>query len=364
MVYLASIVFIFALIQLLIALINLIFQQPAPLCPNDNLVSILVPARNEEKNIGPLLSSLTNQDYQNIEILIFDDKSTDNTAMMIKKAAKLDNRIRYISADSLPEGWLGKNFACHTLSEKACGKYFLFLDADVIIGDHVIKNSIASIEKEELGLLSFFPVQVMCTMAEKITVPNMNYILLSLLPLVFVQKSKNPAVAAANGQFMFYHSEVYRMYNPHSILRNKNVEDIEAARYLKMNGVRISCRAAGENIKCRMYTSYEDAIDGFSRNIIMYFGNSFLLATLFWLVTSFGFLIVYFIFHDFWFYIYLLTVALTRIFTSITSKQPVLQNLLLIIPQQITMGIIIYKAFLNKVKKNMVWKDRNISFAS
>jgi hypothetical protein len=161
---------------------------------------------------------------------------------------------------------------------------------------------------------------------------------------------------------MFFDAQVYRKFSPHSVLRKIHVEDIETARYLKRNGVKISCRAAGENIKCRMYTSYTDALDGFSRNIIMFFGNSFILATSFWLITSFGFIAVYLIFHNFWLFIYFLIVALIRIFTSVTSRQSVIQNLLLSIPQQIAMGIFIYTAFVNRLKKHILWKGRNISF--
>jgi len=363
MVYLAWIIFIFTIIQLLVALINLIYKPSAPASPKDDLVSILVPARNEEGNILPLISSLQKQNYQNIEILVFDDQSTDSTAKLVKIAAQNDNRIKYFSSGSLPEGWLGKNYACHMLSEKAKGTYFLFLDADVIIGDHAISGSIASSVKYNLGLLSYFPVQHMNTLAEKISVPNMNYILLSLLPLVLVQKSGNPALAAANGQFMFYSAEVYRKYHPHKKLRKSSVEDIEAARYLKLNGEIVSCRAAGTNISCRMYKSYSDAVHGFSRNIIMYFGNSFLLAVLFWLVTSFGFLAVFIAFPVSWFIFYLLTIVTTRIVISVISRQPVLQNLILIIPQQITMGIFIYTACINRSKKHLKWKGRNISYA-
>jgi glycosyltransferase involved in cell wall biosynthesis len=363
MVYVAWIIFIFTFLQLLVALVNLIFQPKNHACLDDVLVSVLVPVRDEEKNILPLISSLQKQDYQNIEILIFDDQSSDNTAELVKNAAQADKRIKYFTTGSLPKGWLGKNHACHTLSEKANGTYLLFLDADVTIGNNAITNSVATSVKNKLGLLSYFPVQRMSTFAEKITVPNMNYILLSLLPLVLVQKSGYPALAAANGQFMFYNAEAYRKYYPHKVLRKSNVEDIEAARYLKRSGEKVSCRAAASNISCRMYTSFTDAVHGFSRNIIMYFGNSYLLAILFWLITSFGFIAVFVAFPVSWFIIYLTAIVLIRVFTSAVSRQPVLQNLILAIPQQIMMGIFIYTAFANRFKKNLIWKGRNISYA-
>ena len=128
MQYIAWFVFFFTLLQLLIAFVNLLFMSKLRTENKSEkpLVSVLIPARNEEKNIGNVLEDLLNQDYQEIEVIVFNDLSDDATAEIVTAFARRDNRIRLINADRLPEGWLGKNRACHILSQHAGGSIFYF----------------------------------------------------------------------------------------------------------------------------------------------------------------------------------------------------------------------------------------------
>jgi len=362
MIYLAYIIFGFAIIQLVVAFSNLLFKQNFS---KDNkkykpLVSVLIPARNEEKNIGNLLSNLLKQDYRNIEIIVFNDQSTDKTVEKIREFQDLDSRIKLINSDGLPEGWLGKNYACYSLSKQAKGDFLLFMDADVRIGNGIILSTVNHSIKYKLGLLSIFPKQIMSSLGERITVPTMNYILLTLLPLVLVRKLKNPSLAAANGQFMLFKSSIYFEYNPHEKVKSHKVEDIEIARYFKQNNISVACLTGNESIACKMYAGFNDAVNGFAKNVISFFGNSFLIAILFWLVSTIGFIAVYTSFNFNILALYLVTIILTRIFVSIVSKQNIGWNLLLLIPQQLVLGLFIYNAFIFKIKKQHEWKGRNI----
>ncbi len=118
MLIVAYIILVFTIIQLLVSLANLIFETNLPKTEDvsNALVSILIPARNEEKNIGILLNDLLNQDYNNIEIVVFNDQSEDKTAEIVTEYTIRDTRISMISSTGLPEGWLGKNFACNSLA--------------------------------------------------------------------------------------------------------------------------------------------------------------------------------------------------------------------------------------------------------
>lgn len=363
MIYLAGFIFFFAVLQLLVAIANLAFKQTFSKTKStfNGLVSVLIPARNEEKNIGQLINDLQRQDYQNIEIIIFNDQSTDSTADIVEELAMLDSRITLIYSAGLPSGWLGKNFACHSLSKHAKGDFFLFLDADVRISNDIIINTITYSEKHRLSLLSIFPTQIMRKLGEKVTVPNMHYILLSLLPLPLVRLSKFPSLAAANGQFMLFNSAKYLEIFPHELMKGEKVEDIEIARYYKSKSLKIGCLTGFDTIKCRMYEGFNAAVNGFSKNVINFFGNSFGAAIIFWLVTTFGFLFVFVSLSSSFLILYLLVIFMTRIFISITSKQIILQNLILLIPEQIALGLFIYKAILNKINKQHEWKGRNIS---
>jgi glycosyltransferase involved in cell wall biosynthesis len=362
MIYLAYIIFGFAIIQLAVALANLLFRQNFAMTKTNysGLVSVLIPARNEETNIGNLLSDLLNQDYKNIEILVFNDQSSDRTAEIVTEFQQKDSRVRLIHSEGLPNGWLGKNFACYSLSKHARGEYFLFLDADVRIGNNVIADTIDYSTKYNLGLLSIFPKQIMMTIGEHLTVPIMNYILLSLLPLILVRKLKNPSLAAANGQFMLFNSTVYREFNPHEKVKAQKVEDIEIARYFKKNNLSVACLVGNNSIKCKMYAGFTDAVNGFAKNITSFFGKSFLVAILFWLVTTFGFIAVYTLLGSDLLVIYLLITLITRTFIWIVSKQNIFWNLMLLIPQQIVIGQFIYKAIQYKIIKQHQWKGRNI----
>jgi len=363
MTILAGFILLFSVAQLLVAFGNLLFMNAHAKAPSsfNGLVSILIPARNEEKNIGHLLDDLLKQSYTNIEIIVFNDLSSDRTSGIVDQYAMQDSRIRLINSEGLPEGWLGKNFACHTLSQFAKGDLLLFLDADVRISKDIIADTACQITEQNLGLLSIFPVQIMSSFGERCSVPVMNYILLSLLPLILVRKSNFPSLAAANGQFMFFNADIYRATMPHQRMRLNKVEDIGIARWYKSGNILVSCITGNDSIRCRMYNNYREAVNGFSKNIVNFFGNSFILTILFWIITTLGFLAVYISFSKPIFFVYLLVVILTRIIISVISHQRVFDNLLLLVPQQLVMGHIIILAIINKTRKKFEWKGRNIS---
>ena len=106
-----------------------------------DLVSILVPARNEEDVIESTIQSIINQNYQDFELLILNDNSDDNTKVIIEKYTKQYKNIKLIEGTDLPKGWLGKNWACHQLSQKAKGNYLLFVDADTKIDKNILFGS-------------------------------------------------------------------------------------------------------------------------------------------------------------------------------------------------------------------------------
>jgi len=362
MIYLAYIIFTFTLIQLTVAIINSVYiQQPkSGICNFNGLVSVLIPARNEQSNIANLLSDLQTQDYQNIEIIVFNDLSTDRTEEIVTKIAKTDTRIRLVNSEGLPKGWLGKNYACHSLSNIAKGEYLLFLDADVRVKGGIITNYIAFAEKHKTGLLSIFPKQKMISVGEYLTVPVMNYILLTLLPLVLVFKSKFSSMAAANGQFMLFNKAKYFETLPHEKFKNNKVEDIEIARYFKQKNIPVFCTLGDNTIECRMYHSLNEAVNGFSKNVVNFFGNSFFAAILFWVVTTFGFLVILSELSTGLFYTFLITVLASRVVVSFISKQNIFLNLILLMAQQVILGFLIYKAMIYKFNKQLKWKGRNI----
>ena len=176
---------------------------------NDPLISILIPARNEEDNIDLCLRSLSKQDYSNIEILVLDDNSTDKTCLVVEKWAQKDHRIRLLKGKPLIKGWKGKSYACHQLSLQAKGKYLIFTDADTLHFPDSVSSSLAALEANKLDALSIFPRQIMVTIHEKMVVIFINIAVLGLLPIYLLRKIKSPKLSIANGQFFLFKRSDY-----------------------------------------------------------------------------------------------------------------------------------------------------------
>ncbi len=362
MIYIAWFIFFFTILQMLIAFVNLI-SRPRLMnlpSPSEGLVSVLIPVRNEEHTIHNVLNDLIHQEYKNIEILVFDDESEDDSAAIINEIIRHDSRIRLISSTGLPNGWLGKMHACHVLSQQAKGEYYLFLDSDVRIKKNAISKAVGYMQKHSPGLLSVFPQQVMKTPGEWLAVPIMNYILLSLLPLILVRFSRFPSLSAANGQFMLFQASLYQTFLPHEKTKMNLVEDIAISRLYKRNRIRVTCLVGDETIQCRMYTGFLAAVHGFSKNIIVFFGNSFLLALFFWLTTTMGFAVVLSFLPLNIFILYLIVYFLIRVMVSLISRQNILLNIICIIPHQIAIGIFITQAIINTLSNKYLWKGRYI----
>lgn len=363
MFYIAIFSFIFIIYQFITTLINFIFRQKIK--NTDSLdsaeISILIPVRNEEKNIADLIENLQNLKSPNTEIIIYDDLSTDNTCQIIEKYINQNPNIKLIKGKELPEGWSGKNFACYNLAKNAHGKYYLFIDADVRLYDDIVPGVVAYLKKHNLGLLSIFPVQVLETFGEKISVPIMNYILLTLLPLILVHKSPFTAHSAANGQFMLFDADTYKRINPHEKFKNSHIEDINIARYYKKQNIKIACMTGDKRVQCRMYTSYQEALNGFAKNIFMFFGNQPVLAFMFWLLATVGFVPVMFLSNSLLIIYFSLLIIIQILYSILTKQNPVL-NLLLFPLQLVFMLHVMLYSIIKKNKKDYQWKGRNIQY--
>jgi chlorobactene glucosyltransferase len=322
------------------------------------LVSILVPARNEEKNIGKLLESLTQQSYKNYEIIILDDNSTDKTYDVAAEFAKSNSKIKAIKGKELPKGWLGKNWACLQLSDLANGKMLLFVDADVQLNQHVLSYTLWIIKTFDLGMLSVFPSQKITSFGELLTVPLMNWLLLTFLPLKSVYDSNSVSFTAANGQFILIKKDVYINIGTHSTFKNKVVEDMEIARAVKDRKEKIITCVGNNNVTTEMYNDFNSAFNGFSKNFFPAFNISRI--TFIILISIFALLFLFPLFLIFWNSIFLLVftiILFERFIVSVISKENPFYNIFLH-PVQM---IIMYLIGINSVsKKKKVWKGRII----
>jgi len=353
----------FLIIRLVVAFTNYLSFSYLPktiTLTNWHKVSILIPVRNEEENIGNLLEQISNLNYSSFETIVYNDQSTDKTESIVKHWATLNSTIKVINGQNLPSGWLGKNHACHQLAQAASGGILLFLDADVSLEKDLIARSINHLQKYELHLLSIFPKQIVKSLGEKVSVPLMNWILLGLLPLPLIRNSKNVAFSAANGQFMMFNSVIYKTIWPHEQCKSHRVEDIAIMRLFKQKELPCDTLLGDDDISCRMYTDLNMAIEGFTKNIFQFFGNSMLTTVFFGVVTTIAPFIIYFNMGLSWFIGYIVGILSIRFFVSLASQQSVVRNLVLALPQHLVFLVIIIKGLINNKRKKLIWKGRNI----
>lgn len=326
----------------------------------DDLVSILIPARDEEEDILALLQSIHNQDYQHYEVIVLDDGSSDNTYKICAEYAAHHPQFKVIKGAELPHGWLGKNFACYQLAQLAKGNFLLFLDADEQVYNGLINSAVHRMYQRKLGLLSLFANQQMQSAGEKLVVPLMHYILLNLLPLQLVYLIKNASVAAASGQFMLFDAEVYRQNQWHEQVRHKVVEDVEIMKLVKDAKYNGEALLANGMVSCRMYKSYSEAINGFSKNFLAAFNYNVFGFLIYILLVIAGPMLVIMTF-DFQLIFFMLgLVILTRIMISLSAKQNAFDNVVLHPLQMFSLTFIAFTAIQRHLTKTNVWKGRKI----
>ncbi len=244
-----------------------------PAQPSDQpLLSILIPARNEAATIRATVGSLLAQSgAPDFELLVLDDQSSDGTAAAALAAGCGDARLRVISGAALPNGWVGKSWACHQLAGAAHGEWLLFTDADVQWEPGALAAvwaARAELGLEERGMLSVWPTQRMESWSERLVVPLMSFALLAYLPVVWVHGFPHKQAAAANGQSLLFKRETYAACGGHAGVRASLIEDVALAQRVKGAGHPLRLVDGAGLVQTRMYTSWPQVRDGYAKNIL------------------------------------------------------------------------------------------------
>jgi chlorobactene glucosyltransferase len=235
-------------------------------------VSVIVPARDEERSIERCVRSLLAQTASDYEVIVVDDRSRDRTRAILDRIAAEDERLRVVEGAPLPPEWIGKPWALHQGAALARGRWLLFTDADSVHASYSITSALAFTHAHAVDALSTITHQELGTFAERAILP-------SILGLVFFSQGNfrqlnDPAQtgrALANGQYIFISRRAYDGLGGHAALRGEIVEDVELARRFKADGRYRLMLAAGESLaSVRMYHSFDEIWNGFTKNI--YFG--------------------------------------------------------------------------------------------
>lgn len=324
-------------------------------------ISVLIPARNEEKNISKILDDLLNQTYNNFEIIVLNDNSTDRTGEIVKSYSVNDSRIILINGKKLQDGWLGKNFACYQLAKKAKGELLLFIDADVRLNKYSIESAINLFYEKKVDMLSVFPTQVINHNLSFLITPMMNWILLTFLPLKFVYTSNNKSFVAANGQFILIKKNMYYKIGTHEKVKDKIVEDMELAKNVKINGGKIITALGNKIIFCKMYENFNESFKGFSKNFYPGFNTSALTFILLLIFFEFVFTnpIILSFFNIKFFFITALIIT-SRIVISYLSNQNIIINSMLHPFQMFLIFVIGINSILATHFGKREWKGRAV----
>lgn len=239
------------------------------------LVSILVPARNEEANLRACLESLAAQQGIPFELIVIDDHSTDSTA----KIAQSFPTVRLIAADALPSGWCGKQHALYCGVQHARGEWLLFTDADTVHRPGSLSRAVAEAEEYGAALLSYSPHQEVRTLWERCVMPVVFAELATTYRPSDVCDPASPA-AAANGQYLLIRHDIYDRIGGHAAVRDNLLEDVALARAVKQIGGRIRFRYGGEAVSTRMYQSFGALCEGWTKNLALLFPRAGRLAAL------------------------------------------------------------------------------------
>ncbi len=235
-------------------------------CVLPDAVSVLIPARNEERAIAATLNSLLASRGVAIEIIVLDDASTDRTAEIVLGFAARDPRVRLEPAPSLPAGWNGKQHACYALAGMARSSILCFLDADVRLAPEALASMSVFLARTGSDLVSGFPRQETETPLEWLLLPLIQFVLLSYLPLAGMRALSFPAFAAGCGQFLMVRREAYRMTGGHSQIRATMHDGLLLPQLFRRHGLRTDIADLTHLATCRMYCGASEVWHGLSKN--------------------------------------------------------------------------------------------------
>lgn len=246
-------------------------------------VSILLPVREEENNVTACVTSLLAQDYPDWQLIVLDDDSHDATPEALAALARENPALQVLKGKRLPEGWLGKNWACQQLAAASDGELLLFVDADTRLEPEALRESVAALEAERADLVSVFPRQEVLSWGERLVVPILQWSTLSFVPLALAYRWPVSALVTASGQFMLFRRQAYEAIGGHAAVRDQVVEDVALARRITRHGLRWRLLDGSRYVHCRMYRGFRQVYEGLSKNLFPLFDYNAPFFTFVWL---------------------------------------------------------------------------------
>lgn len=250
-------------------MLHLVKLEPArgPLSSSP-LISVCVPARNEERGIRACLESLLKQDYPRFEAIAVDDNSTDATPAIVESLAAGDPRLTLVRGEALPEGWFGKPYALHQAYRKAQGEYLLFTDADPVFQPFALTSAMYVMRKDNLDVLTLLPGTEFGSFWERAVQPVIFGFIAALTRFRKVNGRDYPD-AMGVGAFMLFRRDAYERLGGHERVRQEIVEDIALAKCAKREGLNLLIADGKRIYSIRMYHSLREIWLGWRKNMFV-----------------------------------------------------------------------------------------------
>lgn len=231
-------------------------------------VSVVVPARNEARNIETCVHSILSNDYPAFEIVVVDDQSSDGTGEIARRMATDDSRVRVVETGAPPEGWFGKQWACQTGANESKSEIILFADADTRHRHDLITRSINAMQRRNADLFTLMGSQELGSFWEKMIQPQVFSILLTRYGgSESITKSKLVTNKIANGQCLFVRRAAYDELGGHSLVRSHVADDLMMAQRFFKSGRLVVVQQGVDQLSTRMYTSLRELIAGWGKNV-------------------------------------------------------------------------------------------------
>jgi chlorobactene glucosyltransferase len=245
-----------------------IMVEPLPPPHDAPLISVCVPARNEERNIRRCVEALLAQTYPNFEVIVLDDRSTDATRQILHGFATQNDILKVLNGSDLPPGWAGKPHALTQAAALARGQWLCFVDADTFVTPDALAAVYAKALEFQADLFTIMTCQIMLTFWERAVLP---LVMLALSVGFSPRKVNDPKRkdAIANGQFIFIKRIVYEAVGGHAAIKGSIVEDKDMAVLVKGKGYRLVVADGRKVASTRMYTSLAEMWEGWTKNIYL-----------------------------------------------------------------------------------------------
>ena len=364
--------FAFSIIVAIMGVINLIFIKKPTLNDHNkdsSLVSVLIPARNEEINIKRCIYSLVDQSYKNLEIIVLDDDSSDQTFEIVNELSQKFQSVSVVKGEKKSKGWTGKNWACYQLSNYAKGDFLLFIDADTKLQKNTIAESISEMNDKDIDLISLFPNRITKTAVDKVISVTIGWFIFSCLPIIF--SNKNPIFSSAFGQFLLFRKSAYFSIGGHEAIKEKILDDFELGRCISKNGYVLRVFDGTERLSTFSYSSEKEALEGLSKSIFPFFNNKLIpFVLLLILFLSMGLMPIFIMLGEFFgskltrtkemiSYCIWGLLTLSWAISSYRSKQGLRYGILYPLITTITVVVGVF-SIITFLTKSVHWKDRKV----